>query len=79
MKCGIKSCKPQVLITSIQVFTNSEIIKCYGVTITSNANTVVLFANGDAEAQKAHVEGSSYLKGIWYAVLIKTLVLVVLE
>lgn len=55
--------------TSIQAFTNSEINKMLGVTNSSNANTVVLFANGDADAQKAHVEGSSYLKGAWYAVL----------
>lgn len=68
MKCGSKVVTASAN-TSIQVFTNSEINKMLGVTNSSNTNTVVLFANGDAEAQKAHVEGSSYLKGIWYAVL----------
>lgn len=54
---------------SVQVFTNSEINKELGVTNSSNTNTIVLFANGDASVQSAHVEGSSYSKGIWYAVL----------
>ena len=57
--------------TSIQVFTNSEINKELGVTNSSNANTTVLFANGDASAQSAHIEGSSYLKDAWYAALNK--------
>ena len=51
MKCGSKVVTASA-ITSIQVFTNSEINKMLGVTNSSNANTVVLFANGDAEAQK---------------------------
>lgn len=67
MKCGSKVVTGAG--TSIQVFTNSEINKELGVTNSSNANTTVLFANGDASAQTAHVEGSSYLKGAWYAVL----------
>lgn len=68
MKCGSKIVTASAG-TSIQVFTNLEINKMLGVTNSSNANTVVLFANGDADAQKVHVEGSSYLKSIWYAVL----------
>lgn len=55
--------------TSIQIFTNSEINEALGVTNSSNTNTIVLVANGDASVQTAHVEGSSYSKGIWYAVL----------
>ena len=55
--------------TSVQVFTDSDINKELGVTNSSNANTIVLFANGDASVQSAHVEGSSHSKGIWYAVL----------
>lgn len=53
--------------TSVQVFTNSEINKMLGVTNSSNANTVVLFANGDGLAQKMHVEGSTYLNNAWHA------------
>ena len=55
--------------TSVQVFTNSEINAMLGVTNSSNTNTIVLFANGDSSVQSAHVEGSSYSKGIWHAVL----------
>ena len=53
--------------TSVQVFTNSEINKALGVTNSSNANTVVLMTNGDALAQKVHVEGSTYLNSAWHA------------
>lgn len=55
--------------TSIQVFSDSEINAMLGVTNSSNTNTIVLFANGDASVQSSHVEGSSYSKGIWRAVL----------
>ena len=70
MKCGSKVITAKAG-TSIQVFTNSEINKELGVTNSSNANTTVLFANGDASAQSVHIEGSSYLKDAWYAALNK--------
>ena len=55
--------------TSVQVFTNSEINAVLGVNDSSNGNTIVSMTNGDASVQPAHVEGSSYSKGIWHAVL----------
>ena len=46
---------------------NSEINDFFGVMNASNANTVVLVANGDANAVPAHFEGTSYMNGAWYA------------
>ena len=46
---------------------NSEINDFFGVMNASNTNTVVLVANGDANAVPAHFEGTSYLNGAWYA------------
>ena len=45
---------------------NSEINDYFGVMNASNANTVVLVANGDANAVPAHFEGTSYVNGAWY-------------
>ena len=53
--------------TSVQVLSNSEINNALGVNDSSNENTIVSMANGDASAQPAHV-GSSYSKGAWNAV-----------
>lgn len=47
---------------------NSEINDYFGVMNASNANTVVLVANGDANAVPAHFEGTNYVNGAWYAV-----------
>ena len=47
---------------------NSEINDYFGVMNASNTNTVVLVANGDANAVPAHFEGTSYVNGAWYAV-----------
>jgi hypothetical protein len=47
---------------------NSEINDYFGVMNASNANTVVLVANGDANAASVHFEGTSYANGAWYAV-----------
>lgn len=47
---------------------NSEINDFFGVMNASNGNTVVLVANGDANAAPAHFEGASYVNGAWYAV-----------
>ena len=47
---------------------NSEINDYFGVMNASNGNTVVLVANGDANAVSAHFEGTSYVNGAWYAV-----------
>ena len=47
---------------------NSEINDYFGVMNASNGNTVVLVANGDANATPAHFEGTSYINGAWYAV-----------
>ena len=47
---------------------NSEINDYFGVMNASNGNTVVLVANGDANAVSAHFEGASYVNGAWYAV-----------
>lgn len=46
---------------------NSEINDYFGVMNASNVNTVVLVANGDANAVPAHFEGTSYVNGAWYA------------
>lgn len=46
---------------------NSEINDYFGVMNASNGNTVVLVANGDANAVPAHFEGTSYVNGAWYA------------
>lgn len=46
---------------------NSEINDYFGVMNASNTNTVVLVANGDANAVPAHFEGTSYVNGAWYA------------
>ena len=46
---------------------NSEINDYFGVMNASNTNTVVLVANGDANAVSAHFEGTSYVNGAWYA------------
>lgn len=46
---------------------NSEINDYFGVMNASNVNTVVLVANGDANAVPAHFEGASYVNGAWYA------------
>ena len=46
---------------------NSEINDYFGVMNASNGNTVVLVANGDANAAPAHFEGTSYVNGAWYA------------
>ena len=53
--------------TSCPIFTNAEINSLLGVTNSSNANTTVLFSNGDANATSAHFS-SSYQSGTWYAV-----------
>ena len=53
--------------TSCPIFTNAEINSLLGVTNSSNANTAVLFSNGDANATSAHFS-SSYQSGTWYAV-----------
>lgn len=53
--------------TSCPIFTNAEINSLLGVTNSSNANTAVLFSNGDANATDAHFS-SSYQSGTWYAV-----------
>ena len=47
---------------------NSEINDYFGVMNASNINTVVLVANGDANAVSVHFEGTSYVNGAWYAV-----------
>lgn len=53
--------------TSCPIFTNAEINSLLGITNSSNANTAVLFSNGDANATSAHFS-SSYQSGTWYAV-----------
>ena len=53
---------------SCKFLTNSEINDFFGVMNASSINTVVLVANGDANAVSAHFEGTSYVNGAWYAV-----------
>ena len=59
--------KTATATTAVTVFSNSEINSLFGVSNSSNSNTVCLFANGDAGSQAAHL-GSSYQSSSWKAV-----------
>lgn len=66
MYAGTKVCNSGD--NSCNFLSNSEINDYFGVMNASNGNTVVLVANGDANAALAHFEGTSYVNGAWYAV-----------
>lgn len=55
--------------TSVAVLTSEELNALLDTDDSSNANTTVSFANGDGSAQTVHVQGATYLNGIWYATL----------
>lgn len=65
MYAGTKVCNSGD--NSCNFLSNSEINDYFGVMNASNINTVVLVANGDANAVPAHFEGTSYVNGAWYA------------
>lgn len=54
---------------SVDVFTNAEINKMFGVSDATNLNTVAIFTEGDAAARTSggHMDGAAYLNGTWYA------------
>ena len=54
---------------AIRVLTDANINSVFGINNANNTNTIVLFANGDANSVSAHIDGSSYQSGNWYAVL----------
>ena len=66
MYAGTKVCNSGE--NACNFLSNSEINDYFGVMNASNGNTVVLVANGDANAAPAHFEGTSYVNGAWYAV-----------
>ena len=66
MYAGTKVCNSGD--SACNFLSNSEINDYFGVMNASNGNTVVLVANGDANAAPAHFEGTSYVNGAWYAV-----------
>lgn len=66
MYAGTKVCNS--VDNACNFLSNSEINDYFGVMNASNGNTVVLVANGDANAAPAHFEGTSYINGAWYAV-----------
>lgn len=55
--------------TSVAVLTSEELNTLLDTDDSSNANTTVSFANGDGSAQTVHMQGATYLNGIWYATL----------
>ena len=55
--------------TSVAVLTSEELNTLLDTDDSSNANTTVSFANGDGSAQTVHVQGATYLNGLWYATL----------
>lgn len=55
--------------TSVAVLTSAELNTLLDTDDSSNVNTTVSFANGDGSAQTVHVQGATYLNGIWYATL----------
>ena len=55
--------------TSVAVLTNAELNGLLDVDDSSNSNTTVSFSNGDGSAQTVHVQGATYLGGVWYATL----------
>jgi hypothetical protein len=65
MYAGTKVCNSSD--NACNFLSNSEINDYFGVMNASNVNTVVLVANGDANAVPAHFEGTSYVNGAWYA------------
>ena len=54
---------------SVDVFTNAEINKMFGVSDATNLNTVAIFTEGDAAARTSggHMDGTAYLNETWYA------------
>lgn len=68
-KCGTITLEIPERNDSVKVFSCEDINNLLGVTDSTNVNTTVFFANGDGAAVKTHLEGTTYLKDAWYAVL----------
>ena len=69
MEAGTKVVQISNSATSVAVLTSEELNALLDTDDSSNANTTVSFANGDGSAQTVHVQGATYLNGIWYATL----------
>ena len=69
MTAGTKVVQTSNSPTSVAVLTSEELNTLLDTDDSSNANTTVSFANGDGSAQTVHVQGATYLNGIWYATL----------
>ena len=59
--------------TSIPMFSNGDLNSIFGVSNSNIGNTIVLFANGDGNAQSSHIDGSTYMGSTWYAVTNKAM------
>lgn len=66
--CGSRTRVVGTNKTSVVVFTQDELNTMFGTTDSSNLNTVCFFANGDGDAQSAHVDGATWVNSSWYAV-----------
>ncbi len=69
MTAGTKVVQTSNSATSVAVLTSAELNTLLDVDDSSNSNTTVSFANGDGSAQTVHVQGATYLNGVWYATL----------
>ena len=68
-RCGTKVVTIPANSDSVQVLTEEEVGKILGVSDATSANTSICFSNGDGAAMSLHVEGTTYLKASWWAVL----------
>ncbi len=59
--------------TSVAMFSNANLNSIFGVGNSNPENTIVLFANGDGNAQSVHIEGSTHMGNNWYAVTNKSM------
>lgn len=58
--------------TSAQMLTTDELNALFGVSNSSNLNTICFFANGDGGVQSVHIDGATYKDARWYAVFSTT-------
>ena len=69
MIAGTKVVQTSNSATSVAVLTSAELNTLLDVDDSSNSNTTVSFVNGDGSVQTVHVQGATYLNGVWYATL----------
>lgn len=69
MTAGTKVVQTSNSATSVAVLTSAELNTLLDVDNSSNSNTTVSFVNGDGSVQTVHVQGATYLNGVWYATL----------